>query len=227
MSHKNKLSGYFSSFFQEVILDVYQSQINPDLEVAIINGRYQLNTGKVNYSFGPLHDAFRKYFSKDVPKLYDDSKVLILGFGAGSVAYILRNELGFNSHITGIEVDETVIEIARKHFYLDKLKNIETHVSDAYDYVESCSGKFDLIVIDIYIDDKVPVKFESRVFIERIYHCLKDSGKVVFNRLRPANCGDQSIKVLTGKFDSIFPKVKTVVIPINKASPNYFIVGER
>ncbi len=227
MSHKNKLSGYFSSFFQEVILDVYQSRINPDLEVAIINGRYQLNAGKVNYSFGPLHDAFRKYFRKDVPKLYDDSNVLILGFGAGSVASILRTELGFNCHITGIEADEKVIEIARMHFYLDKLKNIETHVSDAFDYVESCSGKFDLIVIDIYIDDKVPVKFESREFIERIYNCLNDGGKVVFNRLKPANSSDQSIEVLIRKFDSIFPKVKTVVIPINKLSPNYFIIGER
>lgn len=224
---QNKLSGYLGSFFQEVILDVYQSSINPDLEVAIINGRYQLNAGKVNYSFGPLHDAFRKYFKKDTPNLRDDSNVLILGFGAGSVAYILRNELGFNSHITGIEADPKVIEIAKEHFYLNKLQNAEIHIMDAFDYIIRCSEKFDLIVIDIYLDDKVPVKFESRDFIEKIYQCLHIGGKVVFNRLRHTNDGEQPIQVLIGKYNSIFPKVSTVVIPINKNSPNYFITGER
>lgn len=224
---QNKLSGYLGSFFQEVILDVYQSNINPDLEVAIINGRYQLNAGKVNYSFGPLHDAFRKYFKKDAPNLEDDSKVLILGFGAGSVASIIRNELGLKSHITGIEADEKIIEIAKEHFYLNKLQNTEIHIIDANDYILQCPQKFDLIVIDIYLDDQVPVKFESREFIERIYQCLRVGGKVVFNRLQPTDTGDQTIKVLIGKFNSIFPKVTTVIIPINKKSPNYFITGER
>lgn len=227
MSRGKKITGFIHSFFSEQVIDSYPSSINPQLEVALINGRYQLNAGNVNYSFGPLHDAFRKYFKKDPPILNDESAVLLLGLGAGSVVRILKDELGIQCDITGVELDEKVIEIAKQHFELDKIKRLKLAIADAEEFMVSCNDKFDSIIIDIYIDDIVPAKFETRDFINQVARSLKPGGKVVFNKLQKVNHDNSSARALTHIFESVFDKVKVFKIAVNKESPNFFITGER
>lgn len=226
MSRGKKITGFIHSFFSEQVIGSYPSKINPLLEVALINGRYQLNAGNVNYSFGPLHDAFRKYFKKDPPELSDNSKVLLLGLGAGSVVRILKDELGINCDITGVEIDETVIEIAKEHFELEKIERLNIVIGDATDYVSSRNEIFDTVIIDIYIDDIVPAKFETRDFIREVARCLNPGGKVVFNKLQKVNHDNSSARALTHIFESVFDKVKVYKIAVNKESPNFFITGK-
>ncbi|MGE5382287.1 MAG: spermidine synthase [Omnitrophica WOR_2 bacterium] len=225
MKKGSKITDYLNSFFTEKVIDIFNSDINPQLEVAIINGRYQLNAGSVNYSFGPLHDAFRKYFSKDQPSLNDDSQVLILGLGAGSVANIIRNELEYKCQITGVEIDTAVVEAARKHFALDKVTNLNVIIDDAYDFVENSTDKYDLIIVDLYIEDKVPLKFESFQFIQNLRRLLYKEGKVVFNKLKQAGKEEMQIEVLTKYFQTIFEKTDIVKVTVNKNCPNYFLTG--
>lgn len=225
MKKGSKITDYLNSFFNEKVIDIFSSDINPQLEVAIINGRYQLNAGSVNYSFGPLHDAFRKYFSKDQPSLNDDSKVLILGLGAGSAANIIRNELEYKCQITGVEADTAVIEVAHKHFALDKVTNLNVVIADAYEFVEHCTTLFDLIIVDIYIDDKVPLKFESFQFIQHLRRLLNKEGKVVFNKLKQAGKEEMQIEVLTKYFQTVFDKTDIIKVTVNKNCPNYFLTG--
>ena len=225
MRRGNKVSEYFNSFFREQVIDMAPSKINPQLEVSLINGRYQLNAGNVNYSFGPLHDAFRKYFLKDPPVLNKDSKVLILGLGAGSVASILQVELEIQCTITGVEIDEAVVQMARKHFSLDRVEGLTVVIDDAYNYVMNSSESFDLIVIDIYIDDVVPGQFETRAFLSAVSKLLRSGGKVVFNKLQPVNAGDTAVKALVKVFESVFEVTRVYTIKINKDSPNYFITA--
>lgn len=225
MRRGNKVTEYFNSFFREQVIEMLPSKINPHLEVALINGRYQLNAGNVNYSFGPLHDAFRKYFRQDPPDLISDSEVLILGFGAGSVASILRDELNIQCPITGVEADEAVIQLARTHFSLNRHSNLNIVIYDAFDYVANSTQSFDLIVVDIYIDDQVPAKFETRAFLSALSKMLKPGGKVVFNKLQPVNAGETASDALVKVFETVFEKTRVFNIRINKDSPNYFIVG--
>lgn len=223
MRRGTRVTEYLNSFFKEQVIEMLPSRINPQLEVALINGRYQLNAGNVNYSFGPLHDAFRKYFRQDPPVLNPESDVLILGFGAGSVASILRDELSINCNITGVEADEAVIQLARAHFSLNKHKNLEVIIEDAYDYVMNCGQVYDLIVIDIYIDDEVPARFETRAFLSALVKIMKPGGRVVFNKLQPVRADDTASKSLIKVFESVFETTRVYKISINKDSPNYFI----
>ncbi len=222
---EKKITGYLNSFFREEIIETFRSEINPLIEVAIINGRYQLNAGNVNYSFGPLHDAFRKYFHKDPPNLNEKSKVLILGLGGGSVVKILREEYNLSSKITGIEIDPAVIEAGIKYFSLDKVKNLEVLNTDAFEFITKCKQKFDLIVVDIYIDDTTPPVFESQQFISNLGRCLKDSGKVVFNKLQHSGEDDFGVKRLSNYFRTEFRQTKVHKVNVNKSSPNFFITG--
>lgn len=223
----HKVKDYLNSFFKEKIIESFESDINPLLEVSLINGRYQLNAGSVNYSFGPLHDAFRKYFVKDPPLLNEKSEVLILGLGAGSVVNILRNELNLKSPITGVEIDKEVINAARKHFSLDSIKDLKVIVDDALLFLQVSDDSYDFIVIDIYIDDLVPPKFETFEFIQLLANHLTADGKVVFNKLHQINSDDASIRILKKYFEKVFDQTEIIKVSVNKQNPNYFITGNK
>lgn len=226
MSRKTRVTDYLNSFFREKVIETFESDINPLIEVSFQDGRYQLNAGNVNYSFGPLHDAFRKYFHYDPPHLNGKSKVLLLGFGAGSVIRILQEELQFKCSYTGVEVDHAIIQAARKHFFLDRVENLEVIISDAYSFIEHCTDAYDLIVVDIYIEDKVPVKFETTEFLYELSNCLTRGGKVVFNKLLAADGDIVSVEALLHRFERVFDRTMIFKIPVNRVSPNYFITGE-
>lgn len=225
MNREKRIRMLFNSYFNEQVIDTFHSEINPLIEVALINGTYQLNAGSVNYSFGPLHEAFRKYFYKDPPSLHNNSKVLLLGLGAGSVVKILRDELGVLCNITGIEVDNAVIMAARKHFSLDKVAGLKVILSDALDFMEQCTDTFDLIAVDIYVDDKVPAKFETADFIRHLSRCLNPGGKVVFNKLQPEEDDESAVQALVDKFNHTFDTTAIVKVVVNKRCPNCFITG--
>lgn len=227
MGKSRKITGYLNSYFSEQVIESYSSRMNPQLEVSLINGRYQLNAGNVNYSFGPLHDAFRKYFKKDAPVLNKESHVLLLGLGAGSVIRILKDELGIGCKFTGVEADEAVLEVASRHFDLDKISGLSVVNADAAEFIETSSEEFDCIVIDIYIDDEVPVIFETRDFLQGVFRCLKPGGKVVFNKLQKLNHDNSKVRALIHLFEMIFNDVKVIKIPVNKQSPNFFITGRK
>lgn len=225
MYSSKKVYEYLNSFFNGKVIETYHSELNPELEVTYINGRYQLDCGSVNYSFGPLHDAFRKYLRRDPPRLDARSSILILGFGAGSAASILRDECNVNNRIVGVEIDPVVIKVAREHFYLDKLNNVEIVINDAYSYVETNIEKHELILIDLYVDDKIPPKFETPEFISLVSKRLVKGGKVVFNKLVSRNGEQKSFHVLMNTFQNVFDSMEVVKVHVNMDSPNCFITG--
>ena len=225
MSNLKDTWQYISSFSNEQPIAHYPSKIGPDIEVSLINGRYQINAGSVNYSYGPLHDTFRRYFNLDPPISGKNSPVLILGFGGGSIATILRRELEMPNPITGVDLDEMVIKAGKEHFDLEKLEDVDIVIDDAFEYIQKCRQKFNLIAVDLYINDKVPEKFMQAGFIAEISRCLEPGGKLVFNKLVSGNQDKVELKQLETIFKSFFDEVKTIKVPVNKFSPNMMVTG--
>lgn len=216
---------YLSSFAGEQLIAHYQSKVGPDIEVCLINGRYQINAGSVNYSFGPLHDAFRRYFNIDPPLLDKAASILILGFGAGSVASILRMELNLPNHITGVELDEMMVKAGQEHFDILKLMDVNIIIDDAYEFIQNNNRQFNLVIVDLYIDDKVPDKFMTENFIKEISRSLSPEGKLVFNKLTSDEKTTNELKYLEKTFNCFFEEVRTIKIPINKFAPNMMVTG--
>lgn len=225
MSVTMKAFRYLSSFTSEQTVCGYKSKYGPDIEVCLINGRYQINAGSVNYSFGPLHDAFRRYFNIDPPIIGADSPVLILGFGGGSVATILRKERNMPNPIIGVELDEMMVKAGLEHFEIGKLANVNIMIDDAFDYIFKCRLSFKLIVTDIYIDAVIPEKFEQKDFIAEVCRCLQPGGKLVFNKLIGDSNGEAGVQRLEAIFSEHLSQVKTYRIAVNKNSPNMMITG--
>ncbi len=212
---KNLFSGHTK-------VETVQSSYNR-LDVIRNGKQYILNAPNVNYSFGSLHQVFSETFSQLNPDYDKIKKVLILGFGAGSVAHILQNENRCNGAITGVEIDKQVVDLAKKYFNLDTLKNLTLHIADAADFVENDTAFYNLVVIDLFIDFRTPEKFLASGFLQKVYNRLSPSGMVLYNFLLYDFESKQKAKVLEDNFRNLFSNTK--VLTLSKHPGNRIFYG--
>ena len=75
--------------------------------------------------------------------------VLLLGLGGGSAARVVR-ALAPRARIVGVEIDPSVVRLARRWFDLDSL-GVEVVVDDACAYLGRCRRHFDAVLEDVFI----------------------------------------------------------------------------
>lgn len=110
------------------------------------------------------------------------SKALILGLGGGTAAKLIK-EFWPGAEITGVEIDPIMVELGNRHLRLG-YSEVKVVVADALKYVsEIPDTRYDLIIVDTYIGDKVPPSLESENYIHLVRSHLSRSGVTVFNRL--------------------------------------------
>lgn len=107
--------------------------------------------------------------------------VLNLGMGAGSVVSILRNERFSKRPITSIEYDARIIEVARSHFGIDRYADHKILHMDALEFLEKDSNEYALIIVDLFKDRRVDVKFLSSSFFDLMDEHLLINGRLLFN----------------------------------------------
>ncbi|MBN3036615.1 MAG: methyltransferase domain-containing protein [Bacteroidales bacterium] len=213
-----------ASYFLPQVIDTAYSEVSGKLEVSLFAGRLQLDSPQANYSFGGLHKAFRKFFGKVSWPCRDFRDVLILGYGAGSVASILRNEQGCTGRITGVEMDREVVRLAGKYFPSGVAAADRIVVADAYNFMDQNRELFDLIVIDLYVDDRVPPVFEGRDFLEHIRRGLLPEGHAVFNKAMPKTGGEREANTLLANFELVFGRAR--MVPVRLAWKHCMIIVE-
>jgi spermidine synthase len=177
----------FAKFFSYFIpINVYKknSAISKSLEVTWNNGELVLDSKNTNYSYGSLQRILKKglkYIGYERIKKFES--ILILGVAGGSVIKTLVDDVKFKGKITGVELDAEIIEIAKKYFKLDEIKNLELHLDDAFEFVLKTKSNYDLIIIDIFQDTKMPNFLFEDFFINRINFLLNPEGFILFNTM--------------------------------------------
>ncbi|AEV33503.1 spermidine synthase [Owenweeksia hongkongensis DSM 17368] len=166
------------SFLWPIISKV-ESQYNGTLEISWYNGRKMLNSKNANYSYGKLQKVLvfglsKMTFSKQAP-------VLILGLGGGSIIRPLRNRFGCTGKITAVECDEVVFKLSETEFDISKSGNVNKVLADAFTYVENCNETYGLIIVDLFVDNIVPVAFYSIPFWENLLAITQQGGSILFN----------------------------------------------
>jgi len=171
---------YLLSFFYLVTVKRLDTTLNPGLSLQMEAGRLLLNTSNANYSYGNMHTVFERVFEHIEIEKYPPSKLLILGLGAGSVIDILQRQYGFEPDITAVELDPAIIDCLPywETLQLDKTKII---CGDAFEVVRKISEKFDLIIIDLFIDLDVHSGIHDLIFLEQIKQLLNVEGTVLLN----------------------------------------------
>jgi protein-L-isoaspartate O-methyltransferase len=142
------------------------SEISGDLEITWYNGKKHLDSKNANYSYGSLQRILKIGLEKI--DLTNTKKILILGMGGGSVIKTLQDDFNYQNHITAIDIDPVIIKIAKEEFDIVEGKNLKIICEDAQLFMQLNSQKFDLIIIDLYIDTKVPSPFLELPFWQNI-----------------------------------------------------------
>ena len=200
---------YLKSFFAEEVVERSSSPYNKVLEVWYVYGRLVLNTESVNYSFGDLDKVFRSAFSQLRVERRDIDDVLLLGVGAGNVPAILR-EHGKHYKMLGVEIDAEVVRLARNHFGLEDYSDVEVVVADAVEHVQTIDRRFDLIVVDLFVDALVPEAAEQEAFLLRLQQLLRPGGLLLFNRLMHSPDLRQQSEAFTRKMAQTLPGTKFI-----------------
>ncbi len=171
------------SHYTPLTLEETGSDQNPELTVRLDRGRIQLLSKNAVYSWDDLYHNFRIAFEQlDVQhRTVDD--VLVLGLGLGSVPFLLEKNLGLRPHITAIEWDETIVELAERYTLSRLSIPVEVVIADAAVFVDVCEEQFDLIAVDLFDDQTTPEIFETVDFLEACAARLRPGGLLLFNRL--------------------------------------------
>lgn len=167
------------SLIWPVILEKRSSEFNPVLEITLFGGKVMLNSRNANYSRGALHDVMLKAL-KLVKKDFDCpmQNVLMLGYGGGSAADIIRKHYNTTARISAVEIDPEVISIAKQWFPVSDVNLIQ---ADACEFVKSDTGKYDLIIADIFIDINMPHFSIEKEFYADVARRLAPGGVFIQN----------------------------------------------
>lgn len=157
----------------------FSSEINGTLEVTYINGKKVLDAENANYSYGLLQKILE--FGLDKVDLKSVKNLLLLGMGGGSIIKSLRENYRYTKNIVAVEIDPKVIEIAKEEFGIAQSTNQKIVQADAFEYVHNCDKRFQLIIIDLFIDTQVPTKFYEKEFCQNVAKWLDNDGFVIFN----------------------------------------------
>ena len=192
------------SYFFDVQLEKKKSSFSGDLEILLSRGRIALCTKNAMYSFDDLYLNFRTAFSKlNISKINTD-KVLLLGAGLLSVPYLLEKNHQKKIKCKAVDIDPMVLEAAAQYALPRLTSEIELVCADAAAFVLSDGGKYDLIVVDIFIDDTVPTIFEKENFLESLKNLLSENGLLMYNRM--AN-NDVAFENTESFYNQIFKQV--------------------
>ncbi len=195
------------SYVYEFHVESIASDINDTLHVSYSQGRYQLSTQNAIYSFGDLYSNYYRAFEQIDLDKHNIQNVLILGFGLGSIPLMLENNFNKNYKYTGVEIDEYVIYLADKYVTHELKSPIDIILTDALTFVKICQQRFDLICVDIFLDDVIPDDFEQQDFLESVKSLLTENGIVLYNRLAQTRADKKaSTAFFREQFLPVFPK---------------------
>lgn len=172
------------SYIIPVNIHKQNSAISKNIEITWANGELVLDSKNTNYSYGSLQRILRKGLkSIGYERILGMENILVLGVAGGSVIKTLTEEIKFKGKITGVEIDAEIIKIANSYFHLDEIQNFKVVIDDAFEFVLKTKEKYDLIIIDIFQDTKMPNFLFEVFFQNRTCFLLKEKGVILFNTM--------------------------------------------
>lgn len=172
------------SYFLPITIYKTQSNWNKSIEITWTNGELVIDSENTNYSYGSLQRILKHGLKKiGFSQIREMNKILVLGVAGGSVIKTLIDEVQYKGIVTGIEIDAKIIEVANSYFKLNQIPNLTLLNTDAFEFVLQAKEKYDLIIVDIFQDTKMPAFLFENFFTERLCALLQKKGFILFNTM--------------------------------------------
>jgi spermidine synthase len=162
------------------------------LELKFVDGRMLLDSPYASHSYGTVQKVLE--FALQNIELANIQTVLLLGLGGGSVIKSLRRRFRYRGKIEAVEIDPLMISIAGKEFGIVTDKRTQIECCEASTYVSGETKTFDLIIVDLFIDNSV----SEKILCDEFWCALKDrvspNGYIIFNSMHERYSITQTIK---------------------------------
>lgn len=192
------------SFLYPQLVEARKGNVTPYLEIRRSRGKYVLNSTTVNYSFGGVHVIFEALFKKIDLGKFELKNALILGMGAGSIISLLREKYPNECHITAVEKDPVVIELAEKYFDVKKNRLLKIVHDDAFSFASVTEEKYDLIISDLFVDEDVPEQFITEEYLMNLRRMSNKRCCIIYNKMTEKKIHKKKFEKLAVLFGKIF-----------------------
>ncbi|XP_036970866.1 arsenite methyltransferase [Acanthopagrus latus] len=120
-----------------------------------------------------------------VPECLEGCRILDLGSGSGRDCYMLSQLVGEKGHVTGIDMTEDQLEVARKHvdYHMKEFGFKETNVNFVQGLIEGLTeaglenNSFDIIISNCVVN----LSPDKKRVLAEAYSVLKDGGELYFS----------------------------------------------
>jgi spermidine synthase len=106
----------------------------------------------------------------------NEGRALVLGLGGGITANMFVKK---NYEVTGVEFDQTIIDAAKKYFFMDA--GVNSVCDDARHFVNQANDKYDVILMDLFKAEEQPSHVITLESFEKVKTILNNKGKLVIN----------------------------------------------
>jgi spermidine synthase len=110
----------------------------------------------------------------------DIERVLAIGLGGGTMVKRMWRDYP-SMRLTAVEIDQVVVEAARRFFELPDDERLRVETGDGRQYLESSSATFDLIVVDAFDGEAVPLPLLTEEFCREARDHLSEGGVLAYN----------------------------------------------
>ncbi len=118
----------------------------------------------------------------------ESRRFLVVGLGGGSLPMFLRKHYP-EATIESAEIDPEVVDVAKKFFGFREDLRMIAHVADGRQFIETSRQPYDVIFLDAFGSDSIPVHLTTEEFLRAVRRAVKPGGVVVSNlwdrRLNP------------------------------------------
>ena len=128
----------------------------------------------------------------------------IIGLGAGTGVRELTAAYG-PIPIDGIEIDGTIVDLARQYFHMNE-PNLHVTIQDGRYWLDTTSQKYDLIAIDAYQQPYIPFQLTTQEFFSEVRDHLTPTGTVILNAGRTGS-DYRLVDALAQTMHAVFPNV--------------------
>ena len=192
------------------ILESTDSPINGPVVVEELGSSRKLTVNGIVQSGNVVEKVWKEPLQHIKSLLPDAGNCLILGLGAGSIVKGVKDNWS-RIKITGVEVDPVIVGLGQKYFGLNDL-NIKIVIDDALIFTINeinNKHKYDLILFDVFIGNRIPVVYGKEAYIKLIKKILNKDGVIAFNRIIAGDYADD-----TKEFHEILKKHFKKIVPV-------------
>ena len=213
---------------------LYQTQTAyAELEVTEENGVRTLSIGGVpqsaTYTDGREGYVFDYAPYMHLPMLMADDVDRVLFIGGGGFSGPQRYAAEYpNVTVDAVEIDPAVVDVAERYFGLQESGRLNVHVADGREFLESTDHTYDVIVLDAFRTDQVPLHLTTREFMQTANARLDEDGVLMANIISArAGEGSAFYRAMVKTLDRTYPQVYSFPTQDTTALQNIELVATK